>query len=358
MTPRPGDDFDRDILDIIPERYDDAESHDFGTAQRLRNYATIAAAVVAVGSIVAVGLHFLGGSRSGGDGVPVIKADDRPFKSKPDDRGGIQVPNQDKLIYDRMESGGESGSTASERLLPAPEIPKAPPRSVPTETLILPPANPVTAPVAEPAPTPVAAAPVPVAPTLPAVPPGSALAPPPPVTSYRPLEARGGAPAPAPAPVVPAAPAAPVAQTASPPVKASPPAKVAAVTPPAPVATPAPAPKPRPAPPPAPAPTLTPPVKPTPAAAPATAPVARGSGDYLIQLGSVRAADQASAEWSRLQKANADLLGGLRSDIARVDLGEKGIYWRIRAAGLDEASARRICATLQSRHQGCIVARR
>ncbi|MFD2235629.1 SPOR domain-containing protein, partial [Phaeospirillum tilakii] len=138
MTPRPGDDFDRDILDIIPERYDaDADSHEARAGQRLRNVVTIVAAVVAVGSLAAVGLHFLGAKRGGGDGVPVIKADDRPFKTKPDDRGGIQVPNQDKLVYDRVE--GES-SAPVERLLPPAETPKAPPRPAPAETLILPPA--------------------------------------------------------------------------------------------------------------------------------------------------------------------------------------------------------------------------
>ncbi|MFD2232385.1 SPOR domain-containing protein, partial [Phaeospirillum tilakii] len=106
-----------------------------------------------------------------------------------------------------------------------------------------------------------------------------------------------------------------------------------------------------PAPPPAP--------HPAPAAAPAPAAPARsGGGGFLIQLGAVRAADQAGKEWARIQKANADLLGGLTSDIVRVDLGEKGVFWRIRAGGLDEASARQICASLQSRHQGCIVARR
>lgn len=332
MALRPSDDFDRDILDIIPERYDaDADSHEARAGHRLRGIVTIVAAVVAVGAIVAVGLHFVGGRKGAGDGVPVIKAEDRPFKMRPDDRGGMQVPNQDKLVYERMESGAETDGRV-ERLLPPPESPKAPPRpaATPTETLTLPSAPAVAPQGAVPA-APQVAAPavsgvVPAAPApAPAVPAGSALAPPPPVSSYQPVQTRAApqaATAPSPAP------AAPAAKPAQPPAPAKPqvitPAQVANVPPP-----------------------------------PAAAPVRRsGGGDFVVQLGAVRAADQADKEWARIQKSYPDLLGGLKSDIVRVDLGGKGVFWRIRASGLDEQSARQICADLTRRNQGCIVARK
>jgi len=331
MALRPSDDYDRDILDIIPERYDaDADSHEARAGHRLRGIVTIVAAVVAVGAIVAVGLHFIGGRKGAGDGVPVIKAEDRPFKMRPDDRGGMQVPNQDKLVYERMESGSETDGRV-ERLLPPPESPKAPPRpsATPTETLTLPqapaavpqaiaPAAPAVAPAAVPVPVPV---PVPPVSSSPAT---SALAPPPPASSYQPVQTRAATPtAPAAAPVAPAA----TAKVAPPPAAAKPqvitPAQIANV---APVATPA--------------------------------PVRRSGGDFVVQLGAVRAADQADKEWARIQKAYADLLGGLKSDIVRVDLEGKGVFWRIRAGGLDEQSARQICADLTRRNQGCIVARK
>jgi len=331
MALRPSDDYDRDILDIIPERYDaDADSHEARAGYRLRGILTIVAAVVAVGAIVAVGLHFVGGRKGAGDGVPVIKAEDRPFKMRPDDRGGMQVPNQDKLVYERMESGSETDGRV-ERLLPPPESPKAPPRAaaVPSETLTLPPAPtaapqvaappapaPAAVPVPVPAQPPVASAPVPPAPV------GSALAPPPPASSYQPVQTRA---APTPAPAA-SAPAAPAAKVAVPPAKPQviTPAQVANVAPP-----------------------------------PPAAPVRRsGGGDFVVQLGAVRAADQADKEWVRIQKSHADLLGGLKSDIVRVELEGKGVYWRIRAGGLDEQSARQICADLTRRNQGCIVARK
>lgn len=332
MALRPSDDYDRDILDIIPERYDaDADSHEARAGHRLRGIVTIVAAVVAVGVIVAVGLHFVGGRKGAGDGVPVIKAEDRPFKVRPDDRGGMQVPNQDKLVYERMESGADADGRV-ERLLPPPESPKAPPRpsATPTETLTLPqapaaipqavaPSAPASAPAAMTAPVP-----VPVPPASSSAPASSALAPPPPVSSYQPVQTRTAATA----STAPAAAPAPAAKVASPPAAAKPqvitPAQVANV---APIAPPA--------------------------------PVRRsGGGDFVVQLGAVRAADQADKEWSRIQKAYADVLGGLKSDIVRVDLEGKGVFWRIRAGGLDEQSARQICADLTRRNQGCIVARK
>jgi len=334
MALRPSDDYDRDILDIIPERYDaDADSHEARAGHRLRGIVTIVAAVVAVGAIVAVGLHFVGGRKGASDGVPVIKAEDRPFKVRPDDRGGMQVPNQDKLVYERMESGADADGRV-ERLLPPPESPKAPPRpsAAPTETLTLPQAPapsaaPQVIPPQSPVQAPAASAPVPLPPaanTAPA-PATSALAPPPPVSSYQPVQSRtppAAATTPAPATPVPAAKAAPTPAPTKPQVIT--PAQVANVAP-----------------------------------VPPPAPARRSSGgDFVVQLGAVRAADQADKEWGRIQKAYPDLLGGLKSDIVRVDLEGKGVFWRIRAGGLDEQSARQICADLTRRNQGCIVARK
>jgi cell division septation protein DedD len=99
-------------------------------------------------------------------------------------------------------------------------------------------------------------------------------------------------------------------------------------------------------------------VTPPPAPAPAVSAKAPASGEFVVQLGAVRAADQADKEWLRIQKANADLLGALKSDIVRVELEGKGTFWRVRAAPLSEQAARQLCAELTARSQGCIVARR
>jgi len=40
----------------------------------------------------------------------------------------------------------------------------------------------------------------------------------------------------------------------------------------------------------------------------------------------------------------------------RVDLGEKGVFYRVQAGPLaDAAAAERLCAELKERKQGCIV---
>ncbi|MFC3226663.1 SPOR domain-containing protein, partial [Marinibaculum pumilum] len=77
------------------------------------------------------GLIPLGTPGGGGNGqVPLIAADDGPVKVRPEDRGGITIPDQDKRIYDRL-AGSEADPSGEERMLPPPEsplsdMPKAP----------------------------------------------------------------------------------------------------------------------------------------------------------------------------------------------------------------------------------------
>ena len=65
-----------------------------------------------------VGTQFL----TGGDtGIPLIMADKGPVKVRPISPGGMEVPDRDKLVYDRMQGNGERPRV--ERLLPPPETP-------------------------------------------------------------------------------------------------------------------------------------------------------------------------------------------------------------------------------------------
>jgi cell division septation protein DedD len=289
MAGQSGDDFDRDILDIIPARYDaDADSRQARAGSRLRATVTLVAAVVAVGGIVAAGWHFLGSKKVAGPGMPVIKAEDRPIKIRPDDRGGMHVPNQDKLVYERLSPN--DGDAKVERLLPTPEAPKPPP------------------PVEQRAPEPVKPAQVTAAP------------PPQPATpSGKPAAVSAPVPAPAPTQAAAPEPKAPVTETIRPQQMAQ--------------------------------------AKPVPAPAPAKT-ASLPAGDYLIQLGALRSAPDAEREWTRIQKLHGDLLAGLKSDVMRVDLGAKGVFWRLRAGPLSEAAAKQVCADLKTRNQGCILARK
>jgi hypothetical protein len=67
--------------------------------------------------------HAMSGSGSGE--VPLIRADERPTKVKPDKPGGMEIPDRDKLIYTQKRA-------AVEHLLPAPEKPMARPTPPPT----------------------------------------------------------------------------------------------------------------------------------------------------------------------------------------------------------------------------------
>ncbi|MFA6022284.1 MAG: SPOR domain-containing protein, partial [Rhodospirillales bacterium] len=300
MAGHPDDDYDRDILDIIPERFDaDADSYQARAGSRLRNWLILGGAVLTVGVAVAVGWRLIAGGGDSANGIRVISADQRPIKIRPDDRGGMQVPNQDKLVYGRLEQS--DGDAKVERLLPAAEQP-VPPRPAPMQT----PAKP--------------AAPVPEVlkpPPAPVMPPMSAPAP-----VVKPVETMVP---PAPAPVAAPTPAPTPAKVAVTPSPAAPPVKAA------------------PAPNPAPAPAL----------APAKS-AALASGDYLVQLGALRSAPDAEKEWGRIQRANGDVLGGLKSDVVQVDLGAKGVFWRLRAGPLNEQSARHVCGELKTRNQGCM----
>jgi cell division septation protein DedD len=57
--------------------------------------------------------------------VPLIRADAGPIKVRPEEPGGMDVPDRDKLVYDRIDGNGER--PAVERLLPPPEMPMAKP---------------------------------------------------------------------------------------------------------------------------------------------------------------------------------------------------------------------------------------
>lgn len=236
------------------------------------------------------------GKLSGGTSaeVPLVKADERSYKSKPSSPGGMDVPDQDKMVYNRLGGSDEAAKPPVERLLPPPEAPQVPP----------PPA--VSAPVA---------------PVAPVAPPG-----------------------------LPDMPKAPVAETP----KATPPS-IRDTAPPEP-----------------------PPVEPPPMAEDKLAKTAAkppkisaepkkpagetvklsssAGGAWLVQLGAIKEESAAPKQWSQIQKANSDLLGGLSLDVQRADLGAKGIFYRLRAGSLDsKESAKALCQQLEARKQGCIV---
>jgi cell division septation protein DedD len=103
-----------------------------------------------------------------------------------------------------------------------------------------------------------------------------------------------------------------------------------------------------------------PPVQAAPAKLPTSTPLSQpapGGSGYRLQLGALKSEEAARAEWERLKKQQADILGKLAFSTSRVDLGSgKGIYYRIQAGPIADATqATQNCAVLKSRNVGCIL---
>lgn len=266
---------------------------------------------VALGAVLVAGVGWYAFSGPAGpelaDGqVQTIKADATPYKMKPSDPGGMQVENQDKLVYDRVAKG--AAPKREENLLPPPEEPKAPPKAV------------AKAPEVK-APEPKAAEKAPEkAPEK---------------TPEKTIESVVKEANEAPAKAAPNADAAALAAAVS---AATGKAPQPAVTEPA--TTRPPEPK-------APEPKLE---------VAAVTPAAPTPGAFQIQLVSVPSEEAANSEWKRISGRHQDLFAALTPAVTKADLGEKGIYYRLRAGPLaDKAAADQLCAALAADRIGCIV---
>ena len=252
--------------------------------------------------------------------LPVILAEPGPIKSRPESPGGLDVPHRDKLVLNELSPDPEKPLV--ERLLPPPETPKPPQPSRAAEA-------------------PMAAAPVEIE-----AGPITGASPPPPSPDDQPAPGKSvvmtpeaAAPPPADAPEPPE----PVASVPAPPEPA------ASAPEPAEAATSAPAAETTAQPPP-PAPDVQ-----TAARTPSVAP----SGAYVVQLAALRARDSARPAWARLQKAHPMFLGDKELTIQEVDLGERGIFYRVQAGFFpDRAGASALCQALKARQQDCLVVKR
>ncbi len=208
------------------------------------------------------------------DELPIVRASEKPLKVRPEKPGGINIPNRDKLVYDRLEKKPPEEKT--ENLLPRPEVPLAPPQPKPVDKAEVT-AKPERAPKAK---TSIGSQP----------------------TTAEVQAVTKPAPAPAPPQVE---------------------QKVVKV-------------------------------------APKTAPVsaATASKNYQIQLAAIRDASATKGEWVRLQKKHPSLLGKLRLNVVRADLGKRGIYYRLRAGPIATPDvAKALCQSLAKVKVACLVIR-
>lgn len=304
--------------------------------------------IVTVGVILVVILVFAGilistytssSSVTMEGGVPIIRADRTEFRTRPEQPGGIDIPNQDRLVL--QDLGRRQAPITVATVLPPPEQPMPRPVLAGTDQrgwrLPLPAASPgagvveILLPRPGQASAPPAPAPEPVAPVQPA-----------PQPALGPIAPAAADPAPA-----------PVADTA--------PVQTAALAP----ATPIPA---------APAPQAAQPADPiaallnNPAAAggwidpdahaslAASLPVivAVPSGRFAAQIAAVTSPEEAQAEWARFQRRYPDLFGALQLAVPQVSAATR-LGYRVQAVPLDQATATRLCEALASEKTGCLV---
>lgn len=227
----------------------------------------------------------------------IVRAEEGPMKVRPASPGGLDVPNRDKLVYERLEK--KPPEVKTETLLPRPEVPLPPPAKTP----VTPPA--IKLPAA-------------------AVPPS--------------IETAAGKP------------------TAVPPVTASPAKPV--LKKPLPVIIEASKPPPSVPPPPPRAKTNPPPTTLAARTAKPAAPKkpAAATSGFQIQIAAVRTEKAARNEWSRLQKKYRLLLGKLNLSVIKADLGSRGVFYRLRAGPLASRDrAKRVCGELTRQKVGCLV---
>ena len=85
---------------------------------------------------------------------------------------------------------------------------------------------------------------------------------------------------------------------------------------------------------------------------------ALAAGRYFVQLASVRSDGGARKEWVRMQRAHPDLLGDLELSVRSADLGERGVFFRIRTGPFpNRATAQDMCGQIEAVKLGCLVVR-
>lgn len=97
-----------------------------------------------------------------------------------------------------------------------------------------------------------------------------------------------------------------------------------------------------------------PPVATAPTAQPST--VCASTGTHLVQVGAFRSDEEANSMWTRLEGKLGEYMSGKAPDVERADLGEKGVYFRLRIGPFASAEdAKTYCEGLKARGQDCLV---
>lgn len=143
----------------------DATDEDEEGRRPLVILAIIALIVVFAGVVF---LAYKQGLKQGAqDNPPIIRADSNPVKVAPTNPGGIQIPHQDRSVYDRLSGSTDTTTQDTEHLLPTPEEPMTMAAPAPAPETNVPVAPAESTPATTPAPQTVVVEPAPVTPAKP-----------------------------------------------------------------------------------------------------------------------------------------------------------------------------------------------
>jgi hypothetical protein len=89
------------------------------------------------------------------------------------------------------------------------------------------------------------------------------------------------------------------------------------------------------------------------------APIFANNGPYVAQLAALQSEAATDQAWRRLSSRAPQLFAHARLDVERADLGQRGVYYRVRAGYFaDRTNAARFCERIRQMGQDCIVAAR
>jgi hypothetical protein len=86
-------------------------------------------------------------------------------------------------------------------------------------------------------------------------------------------------------------------------------------------------------------------------------PMTQTAGGYRLQLASLRSTADARGVEAKLKRSYSEVLGSLSFSIVSVNLGDRGLYYRVMAGPMSQGSALQICDALRERGAACIIAR-
>lgn len=97
---------------------------------------------------------------------------------------------------------------------------------------------------------------------------------------------------------------------------------------------------------------------------PAPSPESQGTGTasaaqnaYVLQIGSYKSDQEAAAAWSAAKTAHGATFEGLSPDVKKVDLGDRGTWYRLRVAPFkDRTAATALCSKLKAEGGTCLLA--